>query len=252
VEVKIQRSDNQFWNGTAFQVAEDWNDATGTTSWIFPFVVAEDSYVVSSRATDADGYVESTATAAFTIDDTLPVGLMLTTPAQGAVTRDRTPTFLGAAGNASGDSTQVSVKIVTGTDINAAATQTAIGTRTGTTYSTTAANLSDGTYTAQASQTDAAGNTAVSNLRTFRVDGTGPVVRIVRTAIFPAANRATFGFRANERVSRFMCKLDARPWRPCTSPKTYSNLRDGRHVFRVKATDVAGNTGRPTARRFTI
>jgi hypothetical protein len=37
------------------------------------------------------------------------------------------------------------------------------------------------------------------------------------------------------------CELDKQKLRPCTSPKTYKELAPGRHVFRVKARDGAGN-----------
>jgi hypothetical protein len=53
--------------------------------------------------------------------------------------------------------------------------------------------------------------------------------------------RAVFRFLATEAGSTFRCKLDRRLWRPCASPKRYRNLRFGRHTFRVRATDRAGN-----------
>lgn len=54
--------------------------------------------------------------------------------------------------------------------------------------------------------------------------------------------RATFEFSSSEAGSSFECKLDARPFKSCTSPKTYRRLKQGRHSFRVRATDPAGNT----------
>lgn len=61
--------------------------------------------------------------------------------------------------------------------------------------------------------------------------------------------KATFRFTSTEPGSAFRCKLDGKPWRPCRSPKTYKGLKDGKHVFKVKATDAAGNTDPTPAKR---
>ena len=50
---------------------------------------------------------------------------------------------------------------------------------------------------------------------------------------------------------RFVCRLDKKRPRPCTSPKTYKKLKPGRHVFRVFAVDEAGNADpSPVVKRF--
>jgi Ca2+-binding RTX toxin-like protein len=57
-----------------------------------------------------------------------------------------------------------------------------------------------------------------------------------------------FRFASSERGSSFRCKLDAKPYRPCTSPRAY-RVKPGRHAFRVFAIDRAGNRD-PTAAVF--
>jgi Ca2+-binding RTX toxin-like protein len=52
--------------------------------------------------------------------------------------------------------------------------------------------------------------------------------------------RVVFRFTSSERGSRFRCKLDAKPYRACASPRAY-NLGLGRHVVRIDAIDAAGN-----------
>lgn len=64
--------------------------------------------------------------------------------------------------------------------------------------------------------------------------------------------RVAFRFAASERGSSFRCKLDAEPYRPCTSPRAY-RVKAGRHAFRVFAIDVAGNRDRtPSLFRFRV
>lgn len=80
-------------------------------------------------------------------------------------------------------------------------------------------------------------------------DGTGfsPDVTPPKTTIAKAPRKRTrdstvrFKFRSNEPRSLFICKLDDNPFALCGSPRTYRNLRPGRHVFRVRAIDRAGN-----------
>ncbi|MEK6276802.1 MAG: hypothetical protein AABM29_02160 [Actinomycetota bacterium] len=76
-----------------------------------------------------------------------------------------------------------------------------------------------------------------------------------RTKIVQGPNRKTtkrrakFKFSSNEPGSTFKCKRDKRAFKPCTSPKKLKNLDLGRHRFRVKATDAAGNTDPTPAKR---
>ncbi len=50
----------------------------------------------------------------------------------------------------------------------------------------------------------------------------------------------------------FECKLDAKPWRKCSSPRTYKHLRPGFHTFRVRAVGADGADGTPIRRKFKI
>jgi hypothetical protein len=59
------------------------------------------------------------------------------------------------------------------------------------------------------------------------------------------ANRTTkhlarFRFRSSEPGSSFQCKLDRRPFRPCSSP-FHKRVDLGRHRLKVRAIDAAGN-----------
>jgi Ca2+-binding RTX toxin-like protein len=67
-----------------------------------------------------------------------------------------------------------------------------------------------------------------------------------------ARRRVVFRFVSSERGSRFRCKLDAKPYRACTSPRIFF-LGPGRHVVRIEAIDAAGNADpTPYVFRFLI
>jgi len=55
------------------------------------------------------------------------------------------------------------------------------------------------------------------------------------------ATRVKFKFRSDEVGSTFECKLDKKPFKACSSPKTVKRLDEGKHRFQVRAIDAAGN-----------
>ena len=60
-------------------------------------------------------------------------------------------------------------------------------------------------------------------------------------------------FRSDEPGSKFECRLDKKLFKPCTSPKTYRNVKDGKHKVFVSATDAAGNEDpKPAKAKFEI
>ena len=62
-----------------------------------------------------------------------------------------------------------------------------------------------------------------------------------------------FKFVSSEAGSTFQCKLDRKPFRTCRSPKKYKRLKPGKHVFKVRAIDPAGNVDpTPAAKRFKV
>lgn len=74
-----------------------------------------------------------------------------------------------------------------------------------------------------------------------------------RATVFSVRTWRTVSFRfAADEPSSFRCKLDARPYRACVSPRLY-RVKAGRHAFRVVAIDRAGNADPTSALfRFTL
>ena len=123
--------------------------------------------------------------ASFATASNFQPAVTLTTPAAGATTNGL-PTLSGAAGNSTGDSPTVNVKIYSGSTATGTAVQTKAVTRSTTTWSWTLTTaLATGTYTAQATQTDTGGLTGTTAAVTFTVDATKPTA----TAVV-AANKA--------------------------------------------------------------
>jgi len=69
---------------------------------------------------------------------------------------------------------------------------------------------------------------------------------------------AVFSFSGTDDVTpgnniSFQCQLDNQAYTACTSPTTYGGLSVGSHTFRVKGTDVAGNTETtPASQTWTV
>jgi trimeric autotransporter adhesin len=88
---------------------------------------------------------------------------------------------------------------------------------------------------------------------TATTDSAAPSTALRRARINQARRKATFRFASSEQGSTFVCKLDRKRFKRCTSPKTYKKLKPGKHVFRVKARDRAGNVdATPKVKRFRI
>ena len=89
---------------------------------------------------------------------------------------------------------------------------------------------------------------------TWTVDYAPPNTRLTKS---PPANtkarKAAFKFNSTEPNSTFQCKLDKGAYKPCVSGKSYKNLKKGKHTFRVRAIDKAGNVdASPIAKTWRI
>jgi lysophospholipase L1-like esterase len=53
--------------------------------------------------------------------------------------------------------------------------------------------------------------------------------------------KVKFKFTSSEPNSTFECKLDTKKWKRCESPRKLDGLKPGKHKFKVRAIDAAGN-----------
>jgi large repetitive protein len=104
---------------------------------------------------------------------------------------------------------------------------------------------------------DAAGNALSGvpvNGPAYTIDKTPPNAPSIASGPsgLTASTNASFGF-SGETGASFKCALDSTASAAaCTSPKSYSGLSQGSHVFYVRQVDEAGNTGPYASRTWTV
>ena len=113
----------------------------------------------------------------------------------------------------------------------------------------------DGEHGITATATDAAGNTsAASGALNVVVDRRAPDT-LVNSSPRAFTNEAASAFRfsSNEEGSSFECFVDDGNFQACSSPKEYTGLPDGEHVFETRSADIAGNVDpSPAMRTWTV
>ena len=113
----------------------------------------------------------------------------------------------------------------------------------GTSY---AGPLSEGSHTFEVRAANENGPDASPALYSWKVDTTAPTATVKTHPDDPSpGGSAPFTYQSNEVGSSFECSLSSGgpdSFSPCpTTGKTYSGLADGAYVFKVRATDPAGN-----------
>jgi large repetitive protein len=140
--------------------------ADGTWS-VDATALADGAYTVQASATDAAGNAASSAVNAVLIDTMAPV-VVISSPADGALTAERQPTFTGTS--EPGSTVTVELLDAAGAVLE---TFTAIADNTGAwSVGPTTAALDDGDYTVSASAIDAATNASAVTTASFTVDAT--------------------------------------------------------------------------------
>lgn len=100
--------------------------------------------------------------------------------------------------------------------------------------------------------TDKAGNATIRDY-VWKVDLNRPDVAIATALDKTKSTDASLTFLSSSNdVTGYECKLDAGAWGPCSSPKDYSGLSVGNHVFMVRSIDLAGNVSVEDSLGWTI
>ena len=213
--------------GSTFQCSLDGAAFGACTSPRSYSSLAAGSHTVEVRATDPAGNTDETpASRTWTVDLTAPETTITAAPADPT---NSTSASFSFTSNETGSSFECRVD---GAVFGACSSPAS--------YSSLAA----GSHTFQVRATDPAGNVdATPASHTWVVDLTAPETTITAgPADSTNSTSASFSFTSSEAGSSFQCKLDGAPFAACTSPRSYSGLSGGGHVFEVRATDPAGNT----------
>ena len=245
VQLQIQRSDNTYWNGSAWVGSSTWNDASGTTSWTYAFDAANLGnglgYTVRSRAIDDATNMQTTPDSkAFTFDSAAPTTTITfgpTSPNGSAGWYKTTaPTFtLSAADGGSG----------------VAGTFYAIDGGSQQTYSS-AVTVPEGQHTVSYWSTDNVGNIeAIHTTATIKVDVTAPATTITVNPASPNGSNGwyktsapTFTLSAsdaaggNSGISGSFYKIDSGAQQTYTGAVT---IPEGQHTVTYWSSDNAGN-----------
>jgi hypothetical protein len=216
-------------------------DAAAFASCGSPFTTAALSaggHTFEVRAIDAALNPDpSPASRAFVVDTTAPDTTITGNPP--ASTSDNTPTFTFTSTEAGTFQCRV--------DAAAFAVCTS---------PFTTAPLTQGSHTFEVRAIDAAGNVdGAPATHAFTMDATPPDTALAGSdPTEPSTDpSAVFTFSSPEPGASFECSLDSSAFAPCTSPKSYSSLPVGPHMFAVRAVDALGNVdASPATRSFTI
>ena len=102
-------------------------------------------------------------------------------------------------------------------------------------------------------QRDAAGNESPVTTRTWTVDTTAPDAPGVTGAPSGtvASDSAELSF-SGEAGASFTCSIDGSDFEQCSSPKSYIDLSQGPHSFRVRQADAHGNTSPSNGLSWTV
>lgn len=201
--------------------------------------LADGGHRLAVRAVDVAGNVSTPVWRSFRVDRIAPRVTISSGPANGSTSSNPKPSFNFGAGE---PGVSFKCRLDSG-EFLPCSTPHATG------------QLASGEHRFAVIATDRAANTGPPAIRTWTVDSDAPTVRITSGP----ANGSTssdvspqFRFASSEPGSRFRCRLDARGFVPCTSPRQLGPLLDRTHTFAVRAIDGAKNQGVPTQVAFTV
>lgn len=217
---------------------EAWN---ADTFGVLKLTLRDDSYDWRFLPVAGMSYTDSGSTACSPLPprDTQAPTVALTSPAEGA-TVGGTVAIAADASDAVGV-TKVEFRV---NDVVVATDTTAPYE-----YQWDTRTVGDGPAAVSARAVDEAGNAATST-RNVTVRNGAPQTTIDGGPSGTATTGdATFTFSADVPGSTFECSLDGAAFAPCTSPKAYTGLADGAHVFEVRAKDANGTVDPTPARR---
>jgi Bacterial Ig domain len=200
-------------------------------------VLSQGSHTFSVRAQDGAGNQSNTTSFTWTIDTTAPLTPTITSnPAN--------PTNQTAASFSFTDA-ESGVAFLCKLDESAFSACSSPKSYSG---------LPQGSHTFSLKVQDPAGNQSAEASVTWIIETTAPPTPTITSNPTNPTNQtaASFSFTDAEAGVAFLCKLDGSAFSACSSPKSYSGLSQGSHIFSVKVQDSAGNQSAAASFTWTI
>lgn len=115
-------------------------------------------------------------------------------------------------------------------------------------------SLSEGPHVFSVTATDPAAHVSEPLVVNWTVDTIAPDAPTMGRAPngFVSSTQATFSFSHSEADVDFLCALDDALPQPCSSPKTWTGLSQGRHTASIMARDAAGQLSEARDARWTV
>lgn len=114
-------------------------------------------------------------------------------------------------------------------------------------------NVSTGSHVVKIRAFDNTSNVSSEFSYSWIIDPSAPTLALSQQpSLFTNTSVANFSFSSSKSSSSFQCQPDTNPYAACTSSISYSNLSEGPHTFRFKATDNLGNTSSELSYNWTV
>lgn len=108
--------------------------------------------------------------------------------------------------------------------------------------------LGDGAHNFAVRAVDGTGNAdATPASRSFAVDATAPTTKLGKVKKKTRKRKLKVKF-SSEPGATFECRVDSKPFKPCSSPYKTKKLKPGKHTIEVRASDASGNVEAKPAR----
>jgi large repetitive protein len=213
--------------------------------------LSDGTHTVRAEQSDQAGNVSKTGSASFRVDTTAPAP-SVTGPKAGEKLKSPLVEFHGGAGNATGDSSEVTVEIFKGSSTAAENfEQSFTVTRSDSSWTGggSGPSLPDGTHTVRVTQSDSVGNTGASTAVSFTVDTVAPAVTLNAIPSVIATATPTFGGTGGQGDLPVHVIVDGNPAgeAPVSGGSwtlTSAHLSDGTHTVRAEQSDQTGNVGK--------
>ena len=222
-------------DGATFQCSIDSTTAYSSCSGSASFSgLAEGSHTFRVRQIDQAGNVGVAASVTWVVDLTAPVAPVVTDAPTNAVnTATQTLGFIGE----SGATFQCALD---GSDYAACDPSISFS------------NLPEGQHALLVRQVDVAGNTGPARMLSWTIDRTALPPTLGGLPSKPTRQLTAAPAFLGEVGATFQCSLNEADWQACTSPRLLSGLAERQQTFRVRQTDVAGNTSDPASAVWVI